>query len=101
MTPKQLLTLLNKLLKNDDEATPYTFFVNEHEVVKELSTVVDTAGVSTEGVLPVVYQPQAVFKVGNYPRRNALTRVAKHVGCIGAAYIAVQWDNPRSCRQYC
>jgi hypothetical protein len=66
--PKQLLTLLNKLLKNDDESTPYTFFVDEHEVVKELSTVVDTAGLSTEGVLSIVYQPQAVFKVRVFAR---------------------------------
>eukprot|EP00038_Savillea_parva_P024271 m.43550 g.43550 ORF g.43550 m.43550 type:complete len:520 (+) comp6422_c0_seq2:135-1694(+) len=61
--PKQLLTLLNKLLNNDDEHTPYTFFVDEHEVVQALSDTVDAAGVSTEGVLAIAYQPQAVFKV--------------------------------------
>ena len=36
---------------------------NRTQVVKELSSVVDAAGLSTEGVLAVTYQPQAVFKV--------------------------------------
>eukprot|EP00041_Stephanoeca_diplocostata_P032611 m.1051304 g.1051304 ORF g.1051304 m.1051304 type:complete len:290 (-) comp24177_c2_seq3:226-1095(-) len=77
ITPQQLLVLLNKLLKNDSDPLPYNFYVGEVdksvndgsglkngiEVSKELSSVVDDAGLSTEAVLDITYQPQAVFRV--------------------------------------
>lgn len=43
---------------------PLAFFVNgEVEVVSSLESCVKALGVETEQVLPVVYQPQAVFRV--------------------------------------
>ena len=43
---------------------PLAFFVRgEAEVVSSLGMCVKELGVETEQVLPVVYQPQAVFRV--------------------------------------
>ena len=42
---------------------PLLFFVRDAEVVSSLRTCVQSLGVETEQVLPVVYQPQAVFRV--------------------------------------
>lgn len=72
ITPQQLLVLLNKLLNNDADPLPYNFYVGEDEkstnedgglkngieVSRELSSVVDDAGLSTEAVLDITYQPQ-------------------------------------------
>lgn len=47
-----------------EEPVPLAFFVRgEAEVVSSLGSCVKTLGVETEQVLPVVYQPQAVFRV--------------------------------------
>jgi ribosome assembly protein 4 len=54
--------VLNELLSND-EPLPYSFFVKEEELVRDLKTFLDTRSISTETVLEIVYQPQAVFRV--------------------------------------
>lgn len=46
-----------------EEPVPLLFFVHDAEVVSCLGACVQTLGVETEQVLPVVYQPQAVFRV--------------------------------------
>lgn len=46
-----------------DEPVPYLFFVKDAEVVSSLGSCVQELGLETEQVLPVVYQPQAVFRV--------------------------------------
>lgn len=58
----QLTELVNQLLEND-EAVPYSFYVDEEEVVGRLQEAIEARGTSTEVVVPVVYQPQAVFRV--------------------------------------
>jgi ribosome assembly protein 4 len=62
VTTDQLKELINKLLENEDE-TPYSFFVDEMEVVESLKDSIAQSQHSPERVLPVVYKPQAVFRV--------------------------------------
>ena len=54
--------VLNELLSND-EPLPYSFFVRDEELVRDLGTFLDSRSISTETVLEIVYQPQAVFRV--------------------------------------
>eukprot|EP00741_Cyanophora_paradoxa_P009357 tig00000144_g9065.t1 len=64
ITPDQLVTLVNQLLQND-EKLPYAFFVKGEEVVEDLRGALraQKEAVSGEQVLPILYQPQAVFRV--------------------------------------
>uniref|UniRef100_A0A673A9Y8 Notchless protein homolog 1 n=1 Tax=Sphaeramia orbicularis TaxID=375764 RepID=A0A673A9Y8_9TELE len=63
ITVDKLQLVCNALLQKE-EPVPLAFFVRgEAEVVSSLGSCVKTLGVETEQVLPVVYQPQAVFKV--------------------------------------
>lgn len=70
VTPKQLETLLNGLIKQE-EKLPYSFFVNEQQISEELGTHLLKNKVSVETALRVVYQPQAVFRVRPVSRCTA------------------------------
>ncbi|EGG24451.1 WD40 repeat-containing protein [Cavenderia fasciculata] len=60
ITTEQLQLLINNLLKNDEEL-PYSFFVDENEIVKSLKNHMQ--GQSEETTLNILYQPQAVFRI--------------------------------------
>lgn len=60
--PRQKLQLiLNSLLKQDD-SVPYSFFVEEKEITKDLNEVLPK-DYSEEKIVTILYQAQAVFKV--------------------------------------
>ncbi|CAM9111871.1 unnamed protein product [Ectocarpus sp. 12 AP-2014] len=61
-TVLQMEELMNQLLENKDKV-PYTFYVNDAEVMETLEQTVSELAVSTEAVLRVSYQPLAVFRV--------------------------------------
>lgn len=61
-SPKQLQQLINSLLANE-EKMPYAFFHNELEITKALKETLANAKQSTETVMQIVFQPQAVFRV--------------------------------------
>lgn len=59
-----MLEVVNKLLQAaEGESNPYSFFLQEREVVGQLSALVDELGVQSEEVVQITYQPQAVFRV--------------------------------------
>jgi ribosome assembly protein 4 len=76
-TPEQLMMLLNNLLQND-EALPYTFFVNDVEISNNLYIDIHKAlNLSSETAIQIVYRPLAVFRVRSVGRCSAsLTGIA-------------------------
>jgi ribosome assembly protein 4 len=64
-TPLQMEELVNTLMGREDasDRLPYTFYVQEQEVMDSLQASVDDLGISKELVLRIVYQPLAVFRV--------------------------------------
>jgi hypothetical protein len=58
----QLETLLNALLQNEDKV-PFAFYAADAEVIGPLGAHLAKRGASTETVLKIVYQPQALFRV--------------------------------------
>lgn len=65
--------LLNKILSND-EPLPYSFFIGDEykEVISTLNDAVkDLPKFNTEIVLPLVYKPEASFKVRPITRASA------------------------------
>jgi ribosome assembly protein 4 len=62
-TVEQMEQIVNQLLENGDEVNPYSFYIEETEVTTDISERVEGLGLSTETVLKVKFQPQAVFRV--------------------------------------
>ncbi|CAM9810830.1 unnamed protein product [Chrysoparadoxa australica] len=54
--------LLNQLLENKQKV-PYSFFAADTEIQETLGGTIDELKLGTELVLPLVYQPMAVFRV--------------------------------------
>ena len=67
VTPVQLAEAINQLLKNEEEV-PYAFYVNDTEVTGTLDAVMAGSAISSETVVPIVYTPQAVFRVRSVTR---------------------------------
>ena len=70
-----------------DESTPYSFFVNDTEIIEQLDKALPKDALeSSESVLEIVYQPQAVFKV------RAVTRCTSTIEGHAEAVISVQFS---------
>ncbi|KAH9250752.1 hypothetical protein BASA81_011468 [Batrachochytrium salamandrivorans] len=68
---EQLELLLNSLLQNDDPM-PYSFCVDETDITTTLfQDIIHGLGKSSEHMLTIKYQPQAVFKVRTVSRCTA------------------------------
>jgi len=81
ITTNQLQLLCNSLLQNEEE-TPYAFYIEDKEVVGDLNTVIKDHKISTEGALKIIYQPQALFKV------RAITRCSSSIEGHGEAVLS-------------
>jgi ribosome assembly protein 4 len=74
VTVENLQLICNALMKkSEDDATPYTFFVQEKEITSNLGAALKEATIDSEKVLEIIYQPQAVFQV------RAITRCTRCV----------------------
>jgi len=88
ITRDQLHALLNKLLENE-ERVPYSFFLKdaEEEIVENLQAALKSAGqTSTESIVSIVYQPQAIFRV------RAVTRCTATIPGHSEATLHVQFS---------
>ena len=55
----------------EEEALPYAFYLGDEEITQSLHDAVKAQGASTERVLSIVYQPQAIFRVRSVTRCSA------------------------------
>ncbi|XP_062508173.1 notchless protein homolog 1-like [Corticium candelabrum] len=87
VTAEGLQTICNALQENE-EALPYAFFIHSFELTGCLRETLDdqSTGYSTEKVLEIVCQPQAVFKV------RAVTRCTSSLPGHTEAVIAVSFS---------
>ncbi|KAJ3094570.1 hypothetical protein HDU97_007900 [Phlyctochytrium planicorne] len=70
-TVEQLNLLLNELLQNE-EPLPYSFFVEQTEIVNNIhADILVGQGISTESVISIQYHPQAIFRVRTVSRCTA------------------------------
>ena len=61
-TQQQLEEVLNVLLENQ-EKTPYAFYINAAEVMSNLHELFESQKLSTESTLEIKYEPLSVFRV--------------------------------------
>ncbi|XP_076805283.1 notchless protein homolog 1-like [Clavelina lepadiformis] len=85
VTAKQLQLLCNSLLENDEQ-TPYSFFVNDAEILSDLKSLLEKEKISTESSIQIIYQPQAVFKV------RAVTRCTSSIEGHAEAVLSVKFS---------
>ena len=70
-----------------EETTPYSFFVGEKEILESIDKTLDPESLeSSESVLEIIYQPQAVFRV------RAVTRCTSTIEGHAEAVISVQFS---------
>lgn len=86
ITPEQLNVLLNQLLENE-EPLPYSFQVDEAEILRSLDADVLAKGLkSSEDALTIIYHPQAVFRV------RAVTRCSSTLSGHTEAILVVKFS---------
>ncbi|XP_052801296.1 notchless protein homolog 1-like [Mya arenaria] len=86
ITVDKLQLICNALLQKE-EKVPYSFFVEDKEITESLEKTLDEKRLeSSEDVLDIVYQPQAVFRV------RAVTRCTSSIPGHAEAVIAAQFS---------
>lgn len=88
--PEQLELLINTLLKNEDPA-PYSFFIDDVEIIGDLKKHITDNKVSVEKAISIVYQPQAVFRV------RSVTRCTSSMAGHTEAVLSVCFSPDGSC----
>ncbi|GAU46430.1 hypothetical protein TSUD_402080 [Trifolium subterraneum] len=68
--PQHLQQIVNKLL-NNEEKLPYSFYISDQELLVPLATYLHTNKLSVEKALPIVCQPQAIFRIRPINRCSA------------------------------
>ncbi|KNC78588.1 notchless protein like 1 [Sphaeroforma arctica JP610] len=90
ITPKLLEALLNQLLEAEEpdrERNPYTFYINDQELVTDVGTHIEKHMEDNgEQIIDITYRPQAVFKV------RAVTRCAATIPGHAEAVLQVQFS---------
>ena len=51
--------------EEEDADLPYLFFINGHEIQSSIDECIKHQILSKEKTIPIVYQPQAIFKVSS------------------------------------
>lgn len=69
-TVQQLASICTAILQQE-EPVPYKFFIDENEITSTLQKTLELNTVNTEGIVDIVYQQQAVFKVRPVTRCTA------------------------------
>ncbi|KAF5273393.1 hypothetical protein FQA39_LY07410 [Lamprigera yunnana] len=64
---EQLNLICNAILQQE-EKTPFLFFINDVEITKDLNSTIDVTTINTESVIDIVYQQQAIFRVRSVTR---------------------------------
>ena len=87
-TPVQLELLLNQLLEPPagSPPQPYSFYINDVEVVGAVSRTLEEQGLSSEDVHSIRYQPLAVFRV------LPVTRCSDTIPASGEAILHVSFS---------
>ncbi|ELT87611.1 hypothetical protein CAPTEDRAFT_179885 [Capitella teleta] len=86
ITTEKMQLICNALLQKE-EAIPYSFYVEEKEITESLEKAVPSEMLeSSEAVLTIVYQPQAIFRV------RAVTRCTSTIEGHAEAIISVQFS---------
>ncbi len=63
-TALQLEDLVNALQgREGGDRVPYAFYIDDVEITGTLKDAVTAVGASKENVLPIIYQPLAIFRV--------------------------------------
>ncbi|KOM27063.1 hypothetical protein LR48_Vigan393s000700 [Vigna angularis] len=68
--PQHLNQIVNKL-QNNEEKLPYAFYISDEELIPPLETYLQKNKVSVEKALPIVCQPQAIFRIRPVNRCSA------------------------------
>jgi len=71
ITVEQLGNLLNEHILKNEDPLPYSFFLNDEQILENLMTSLKAQQSSTEEILKIVYQPQAIFRVEMVTRCSA------------------------------
>eukprot|EP01100_Stratorugosa_tubuloviscum_P009626 TRINITY_DN402_c2_g1_i1.p1 TRINITY_DN402_c2_g1~~TRINITY_DN402_c2_g1_i1.p1 ORF type:complete len:496 (-),score=223.21 TRINITY_DN402_c2_g1_i1:156-1643(-) len=87
ITPEQLEAILNELLSNE-EKLPYSFFIDQKEIISNLDKTIKEAFPNTpeEQVIEITYQPQAIFRI------KAVTRCSSSMSGHSEAVLSVSFS---------
>lgn len=84
-TVEQLTQICNVLLQ-EEENSPFLFYINDVEITHSLKSAIDINSLNTEGVVDIIYHRQAVFRV------RPVTRCTSSIPGHAEAVISVSFS---------